>query len=354
MFKVKIHEPKPLQWWYQNRHKIDLEPVYQRHGKLWGPEKKACLIDSILNEYDMPKLYVADFNYAKSPLNEKRLPYAVIDGKQRLETVFQFFDGKLKLADNFKLYSNPTLQLGGLNYLDLKKRHSDIAAMVENYTPTIMSVLTVDEDRIDDLFVRLNSGLEINSAERRNAMPGIVPRLIRHIVGAAFFHEHIRFDVSRMSDYNVAAKLLLIESNNGFSDTKARNLDAFVKLGIKAPVTPFKETSAKVLEQLEKMSSVFAKRDRLLSSAGHIPVFYWLVKNHHRELMAIRPFLESFMKDFNETKVLIRNRSAHIDNELLTYYTRHRTSNDKGSMEDRYKILEARFAKFLKSHPQLF
>jgi len=301
----------------------------------------------------MPKLYLADFNYTKSPLNEKRLPYAVIDGKQRLETFFQFFNGKLKLSESFKLFASPELKLGGLSYLDLKKRYSDIAAIVENYTPTIMSVLADDEDRIDDLFVRLNSGLEINSAERRNAMPGIVPRLIRHLVGTTFFREHIRFDVTRMADYSVAAKLLIIESNNGFFDTKARNLDAFVKSGIGAPVAPFKAISARVSKHTQEMSTVFTKRDRLLSSAGHIPVFYWLVKNHQRELASIRPFLDIFMKDFNETKKLLRNRAANIDNELLTYYTRHRTSNDKGSMEDRYKILESRFALFLRTHPRL-
>jgi hypothetical protein len=39
------------------RQFIDVEPAYQRRGDIWTLEKKQLLIDSILNDYDIPKLY---------------------------------------------------------------------------------------------------------------------------------------------------------------------------------------------------------------------------------------------------------------------------------------------------------
>jgi len=70
-----------------------MEPPYQRRGRLWSNTDKACLIDSILNWYDVPKLYVADFTWGDSQLNSEQLPYAIIDGKQRLEAIFEVFEG---------------------------------------------------------------------------------------------------------------------------------------------------------------------------------------------------------------------------------------------------------------------
>lgn len=36
---------------------INTHPDYQRKGEVWTLQKKQLLIDSILNDYDIPKLY---------------------------------------------------------------------------------------------------------------------------------------------------------------------------------------------------------------------------------------------------------------------------------------------------------
>ena len=60
MFKVRQFEARTLSWWYDQRDTIDLNPPYQRRGGLWSAREKSYLIDSILNDYDIPKLYLAD------------------------------------------------------------------------------------------------------------------------------------------------------------------------------------------------------------------------------------------------------------------------------------------------------
>src|SRR4051794_37446650 len=90
-FKVGQMEAHTLTWWRNRVAKIDMDPPYQRRGRLWSDADKAYLIDSILNGFDVPKVYIADFTWGDSPLNAEKLPYAIIDGKQRLEAVFDFF-----------------------------------------------------------------------------------------------------------------------------------------------------------------------------------------------------------------------------------------------------------------------
>ena len=96
MFKIIVFGNKTLSWWYSKRKKIDMNPPYQRRGRLWSDTDKAYLIDSIINGYDIPKLYIADFTWGNSELNLKKLPYAIIDGKQRFEAIFDFFNLFLK------------------------------------------------------------------------------------------------------------------------------------------------------------------------------------------------------------------------------------------------------------------
>jgi hypothetical protein len=114
-FRVNSFEPKLLRWWCTNREKLDMDPSYQRKGRLWSMTDKAFLIDSILNEYDLPKFYVADFTYGGGNLKPAGKPYAIVDGKQRFEAIFDFFDGRLTLDSDFRLESEPELKLVDLD-----------------------------------------------------------------------------------------------------------------------------------------------------------------------------------------------------------------------------------------------
>src|SRR6266851_10417823 len=126
-FRVTQFEAKTLSWWRARRSKIDMSPPYQRRGRLWSATDKAYLIDSILNGFDVPKLYVADFTFGDSALNTKKLPYAIIDGKQRFEAIFDFYDGRVLLNDDFTYLANKTLSLAGLGYKDLNDRYPQVA-----------------------------------------------------------------------------------------------------------------------------------------------------------------------------------------------------------------------------------
>ena len=190
--RITLHPSKPLIWWYTHRNSIDMNPSYQRRGRLWSQSDKAYLIDSIINGFDVPKLYLADFQMGESQLNTSKLPYAIIDGKQRLEAIFDFFDEKLVLNEDFMWRANPSLSLGGLSLRELRANHPKVAEAFETETVDIMSVVTNDEADINELFVRLNRSKPLTGAEIRNAMLGPVPDVIRNVARHSFFTENIR------------------------------------------------------------------------------------------------------------------------------------------------------------------
>lgn len=346
--KVTPHEVKTLSWWYSRRTKIDMEPPYQRRGHLWSPSDKSYLIDSIVNGFDVPKLYMADFTYTDSKLNSKQLPYAIIDGKQRLEAIFDFFDGKITLNDDFDFIENPTLKLGGLGYRDLKKNHAEIAESFENFNLAVMSVITDRTDLINELFIRLNRSKPLTGAEIRNAMTGPAPGVIRQMAKHEFFAELISFETKRGQDLNAAAKLLIFEFAAKPQDTKKSSLDEFVRTA-KNKRSQLELAARRTYDTLEDMTAIFLPKDPLLASAGVLPVYYWFIRSiKEARFRFVRDFLLRFEieRKANRQKAA-SGSSKDIDNAYVEYDQHNRNTNDIGSHTGRLAILTRKFQVFV-------
>ena len=351
MFQILKLEPKPLRWWISQGAQIDMEPPYQREGRLWSRGDKAFLIDSILNGYDIPKIYMADFTVGVASLNRKGLPYAIIDGKQRLEAMLDFFSGGIVLDDEFLFQQNPKLKLAGLGYSDLTKNHPVVADIFNNFPLSVVHVVTDEQEKISELFVRLNRSKPLTGAEVRNAMTGPVTEIIRLLIRHDLFKTSIKFTTTRAQDKNAATKVLLFEYNGKPVETKRSKLDNFVKVTKKNPKEKLELASRRVLDTLDRMSEIFLPGDPLLRSAGVFPVYYWFVReNDSKHDQHIREFVNFFEKTRKENREKASNAvtASAADNELLTFDRLNRSTDDEKSHVERHRILAKRFTAYLK------
>lgn len=378
VFRVIAAPSQTLISWWDDKSDIDLDPIYQRKGQVWSDKQKQALIDTVLNGFDIPKLYFADFALLNSDLNPNRKKYAVIDGKQRMLAFFGFFEGEFTLAKDFIMFDNPDLRLGGLAYKDLVASFPKIARKFENASLSIMSVITDDEQKINELFIRLNTSKPLVGAEIRNAMIGEVPQLIRELAGHPFW-TRTRFSKTRGQDKNAAAKLLLLEHAGTFIDTKKRQLDQLVSdanmnvaislvrdldreleslevtagevadAAIDAENTDIARSAERVRANLDLMVPLFIDKDPVLAQQALIPVIYWLARETKPStLTALRPFLLKF----DEERIENRRRPADDktrDLELNDFELMARSSNDQQSISGRYSIVRERFEKFVSS-----
>lgn len=343
ILKITPHPTKTLIWWFNRRSDIDFSPPYQRRGRLWSADDKAFLIDSIINGFDVPKLYLADFQFGQSTLNFSKLPYAIIDGKQRLEAIFDFFESRLTLRSDFKYRKDESLQLGGLSLKDLRLRYGKVAEDFENASLDIMSVVAEDEADINEIFVRLNKSKPLTGAEIRNAVVGPVSDLVRLLSAHPFFLENIKFSVARAGDLNLAAKLLAFEYYGKLVGTKKADLDAF------AAVTDEPEklelASRRVLDNLNAMCDVFIPNDPLLGSSGMAPVYYWFIREIPPEQrLAVREFLLHFEETRKRNRDLQRVEDGDVlQRSLARFDTLNRSTNDLQSHIGRVAILKEHF-----------
>jgi hypothetical protein len=340
-----ITEKTSVEDWYLLRERIDMSPSYQRKPNLWSLEKQRLLIDTILNDYDIPKLYLANFAAGAKLENPRRKLYAVIDGKQRLEAIFRFLANEFDLSDKEEAPGVPERGLKGLRFSDLTYRYPKLAEKVRRYQLSVVAVIADTDADIHRMFVRLNFGVSVNAAERRNAKPGPVPVAIRQIVEHDFFTRCVRFSTKRGDDKNLAAKILMFEAQGGITDTKASRLDRFTDdNAVDDKWDDVLGLVSRVSEVLDRLSKVFLEKDILLSSSGQAPVYYWMARNQwSNEAANFRRFLDYF--DEQVKKQYRGDAIGEGENgaQLAEYYRWTRTVNDRDSIEGRYLMLAQRW-----------
>ncbi len=133
---------------------IDLDPDYQRNY-LWDNKKASLLIESILLNIPIPVIYVAE--------NEES-QWNVIDGLQRLNSLFRFFKNEFKLSKLEVLN-----ELNGLTYHNLPPKAK---RMLCNGMFRVVVLLAETHPEIKyDVFMRLNTGsVKLSEQELRNCL----------------------------------------------------------------------------------------------------------------------------------------------------------------------------------------
>ncbi|MEW6715079.1 MAG: DUF262 domain-containing protein [Nitrospirota bacterium] len=331
---------------YSERGSIRLEPPYQRFGDIWTLEKKRLLIDSILNDYDIPKIYF--HIYSRQDSKKTGFSYAVIDGRQRLETIWQFIDGKFTLDSDFKYLADEGINLSSLNYNDISTDHPKIRIDFDSFVLPIVGVVTDDLDLIEDMFSRLNEAVPLNAAEKRNAFGGDMALAIRDIASHRFFTEKVKFSNKRYQHKEVAARfLLLIESlqvSEKIIDTKKVYLDIMTrnyKKGRKKEVTNFKN---KVINVLDSLTTVFSNNDDLLLAQGTMTVYFLLFKNAQKKNIVdqiSRKKLLEFRRNLKNNRIVAESNFEKANYDLLEYdRMSQQGTNDASSIKERVRIIE--------------
>ncbi len=120
--RISDMQPNSIALLHADRDQFELDPDYQRISDVWTKSKKQLLIDSLLNGFDIPKIYLYELNPPKRQ-GERVYRYAIVDGKQRLEAIWIFMNDDLPLDDAFAYYRDDTVKAGGMTYSELGEKY---------------------------------------------------------------------------------------------------------------------------------------------------------------------------------------------------------------------------------------
>lgn len=143
---------------------IILQPKFQRKY-VWNISQASKLVESILLGFPLPVIYVSENDEGK---------WVVIDGQQRLTSIFNFMDNSFEHQNGtkteFKLTSLKVLtKYNKSKFVDLEKEDQ---RKFKNYSIRVVVILkNSGEDIKFDMFERLNRGsVGLNDMELRNCI----------------------------------------------------------------------------------------------------------------------------------------------------------------------------------------
>lgn len=240
---MKINKkPWPLSTVHGIKERIDTNPDFQRPA-VWSLAQKQLLIDTILREYDVPKLY-----WSRTGTKPDR--YAVVDGQQRLRAIWEFFENKFSLpADADDIDGDKVANCG------YKELPDELRMKFDVYPLDIVLLEDTNEDEAKEMFLRLQNGTTLKAQEKRNAYPGKMRNFVHTLAKHNLFIRKVGFANHRLTYDLVAAQLVCLELVGGPRNVKNADLNKMYKEEIQFDERS--EVAKTVVKNMDILDQVF-------------------------------------------------------------------------------------------------
>lgn len=322
-------------WDLHQRGLLELDPPYQRRS-VWPNSYKSYFIDTILLNYPAPALFLFENITETGAAN-----YSVVDGKQRLTTIFEFLDGIFSTSEVAS-----ASEYDGAYFVDLP---GDVKRKFFSYQFSIEFLPTTDQGTLNNIFDRINRNVaRLTPQELRHAQfSGTFAQAVD--ASSDFFESALPKDFPRiaptskrqMKDVEFVAQLLLLVERGVETHSQA-DLD----LAYKDRDDDWPERSVvtaefhKVTQTLNEWAEpILASKARRLRNQADFYSLFAVVLNKSRDgslpdSATASSRLEAFF-DLVESET-----SRQVNDDAKRYYEAARSaSNDAGQRKERVRIL---------------
>lgn len=258
----------PIKRLIEMRDAIDLDAEYQRNN-IWSSQDKGLLIDSILTEIDIPKVYLARFDDQ----------YECIDGKQRLLTIFEFVDG-----DIFKYRADEAKgeALIEANLAKLKKNEQEA---FYNYQLTIVEINDPSDEHVRKLFRRLQLGKVLNGGEILKSLQGKMRDFIYKEAMNTTFMEKVGIGGKRFGKELTLAQLTYSSFSKTLGKFKRARLSDLERFFYEKRDYEYGEKTKLILNVLNEMGAIFTNKDaeKLTSKVSVVSAYLFCEELYERK-----------------------------------------------------------------------
>jgi len=320
---------KSLDKLYKRRTRIDI-PEYQRE-KVWSLKDKQKLIDSLLRGWHIPKLFF-------KTVDQTEQAFEVVDGQQRLNAVFEFYDGTLSLPES------ATKEYGGRKYNELSPEYSD---RFDDYEFQIEEIEDATDEELEELFTRLQLGKPLNSAEKLNAIGGDLRNYIKELTGHKFFLEAISVPNTRYAFFVICSRFVYLTLYG--TPARLRQGELEKMLCDNKNFSKSSSLAKKVSQNLDALHLIFAEKPKLLRNRANILSCYLLVNQFdHKTLKEnIKYFKDFFSRFFELLDTETEKGKLSKNKEIISYQDAiSRNTDSREAISVRQQILLGYLAKF--------
>jgi Protein of unknown function DUF262 len=322
-------------WDLYKRDLVELDPPYQRRS-VWTQSYKDYFVDTVLLNYPAPAVFLFE------DIDESGVAhYSVVDGKQRLSTIFDFLNNIFPVSDSASM-----TRLRGSYFLDLP---GDIKRKFYSYQFSIEFLPSTDEGTLSNIFDRINRNVaKLTPQELRHAKySGVFATKTEEL--AELLEDTLPRDFPRiapisrrqMKDVELVAQLLLL-TEKGIESYSQNDLDASYSERDdewEAGAQVEKEFRATLHIIRDWAEEILASEARRLRNQADFYALYGAVLNLIRsgEVFTRREAI----RRLNDFMIIVNDDAQRqTDSEAKSYYEAARSaSNDVAQRRERIRIL---------------
>ena len=161
-----------------DKKKLTFDYPIQRESGQWDKSQKSLLIDSVLNGFFLPEIYIIREG------TEDFAPMSVLDGKQRLTTLYEFANDGFTLTNDLdeviivdiSFDDNKNLIKEERTYPIANKKFSELDPELQKvfnkYKLEVKLFAGFSDEQIEDQFYRLNNGATFTKSQKANVKLG--------------------------------------------------------------------------------------------------------------------------------------------------------------------------------------
>jgi len=151
--------------------RLDVRPEWQR-GKVWDDRMKYHLIDTVLRDWPMGLVMLSVTDHV-DPDGSAMEQYDVVDGQQRITTVFEYRDGQ----EQWTKKAPPRIR-DFVSYSSLKSAQQE---RFDEYKVAVALMREYEQDDILDVYSRLQNSRPLQLGEKVKALPTEFKPMLREL-----------------------------------------------------------------------------------------------------------------------------------------------------------------------------
>lgn len=251
---------------------ISFEHPIQRKSGQWKILQKSELIHTLADDYPMPPIYA---------VKEGNI-YFILDGKQRLSTLFDYINGEFAINDSVDsvIVEDISFDVSNHYFEDLPEEVQD---QILSYMILVYKMDVTSDDEIEYLFLKLNQGTPLSKQQKAKAVLGVEwANTLNSIFEHDFMKEKAHFTEHQLriagDETTIIQTMMLLDTNHEFKNSSSTAVYNYTET-----FKNDKENKMALVDKLEKimdyLNEAFKEKDKQLLKKVHLPMVL-LTANH--------------------------------------------------------------------------
>ena len=260
---------KNLKSMHDSKETLNFDHPIQRQSAQWTNLQQSLLVHSILANYPVPAVYVEKTDSAETDDKGKAIyKYSVLDGKQRMTTVFSFINGEYALNEE-----TPAAEIEGETYeladKTFEELDEDVRQELLRFKFSIFAFEDATDDEIEEIFFRLNNSTPLSKPQKARPLMGTEnARFINSILTGSFFTEKCNFSKLqlRKSDdmCTLLQSMMLLDHKYNNYEYASISADEVMKYSAAIKGNYSEEQKDLLLEIIDYLDEAFDEKEKLL------------------------------------------------------------------------------------------